>query len=265
MDIRDSHICNLLSLQLLAEYYGVEYAQLESFYKELEGDFDFLNALNAKIDGSRKIYSKGLFGRGRIDSVDWFANQRITLYVLIRLLKPELAVETGVFYGGTTAFILNALHKNKKGRLISIDLPAVDLEKISFRRHPKVGDSELLPGGLKAGFIIPDYLKYNWQFREQESLNAIKDIRETFTFFSHDSEHRRDYMLKELELAKSKMPANATIMADDINWSNGFIEFCVNNKLCPLFLTDNGKEGLKVRLGIVRFDHPHICKDDITW
>jgi hypothetical protein len=251
-------------LQLIAEYYDVDYHEIESYYRELQDDAVFLDALNERMEASRTLYSKGLFGQGKIDSIDWFANQRITLYVLIRLLKPELAVETGVFYGGTTAFILNGLNKNNKGRLISIDLPADELEKESFSRHNKVGDSEELHEKLKPGFIIPDYLKDRWQLIQQESLSALEEIIEPFTFFSHDSEHRHDHMLKELEVARAKMPAHSTLMADDIDWSNGFIEFCVKNKLYPLFLTDNGKSGLKVRLGIARLDHPNIGKKDVT-
>jgi hypothetical protein len=254
----------VLSLQLLADYYNVDYARLKFFYGELQKDFKFLNALNEQIRAVRKQYSKGLFGKGRLNSIDWFANQRITLYILIRLLKPRLAVETGVFYGGTTAFILNALHKNRKGRLVSIDLPAQKLEKIHFVRHEKVDNSELLSTGLRPGFIIPDYLKKYWEFIEQESIPTVKKIKGEFTFFSHDSEHRRDYMFKELNVAMSKMPSCSTIMADDIDWSNGFLDFCVRNKLYPLFLTDNGKSGLKVRLGIVRLDHPNIGKHDVT-
>ncbi|CAN2046959.1 Class I SAM-dependent methyltransferase [Candidatus Magnetomoraceae bacterium gMMP-1] len=263
MDINTSHICNLLSLKLMAEYYDVDYSELENYYKELETDNIFLKSLNKKIDACRNLYPKGLFLNKNISSIDWFGNQRISLYVLIRLLKPETCVETGVFYGGTTAFILNALKKNQKGRLISIDLPG-DKANTSCHRHEKVGDSELVPEGLQTGFIIPDYLKESWKLIENDSLNALKELKETFTFFSHDSEHSRSFMKEELELAKSKMPGNSTIFADDINWSNGFFEFCVKHKLYPLFLTDNGKDGLKVRLGLVRLDHQNNGKIDIT-
>lgn len=264
MDIRTSRTCNLLSLQLIAEYYSVDYAELRGYYSDLETDEKFLNSLNQRIDACRELYPKGLFSNKNINSIDWFGNQRIALYVLVRLLKPEICVETGVFYGGTTAFILNALDKNKKGKLISIDLPADELARQSFHRHEKVGDSELIPEGLRPGFIIPDYLKKGWDFVENDSLIALKEIREGFTFFSHDSEHSREFVLKELEIAKSKMPEKATIFADDIYWSNGFFEFCIRHKLYPLFLTDNGKDGLKVRLGIVRLDHPNNGKIDIT-
>ena len=100
MDIKDSQTCNLLSLELIAEYYGVDYTELECYYKELESDKVFLKAVNERIDACRDLYPKGLFLNENIKSIDWFGNQRIALYVLVRHLKPELCVETGVFYGG---------------------------------------------------------------------------------------------------------------------------------------------------------------------
>jgi cephalosporin hydroxylase len=251
-------------LKLIAEYYDTAYEELESFYKELEADTVFVEALNTRINACREYYPKGLFLRKQLKSVDWFGNQRIALYVLIRLLKPDVCVETGVFYGGTTAFMLNALKKNNKGKLISIDLPANRIIQQSFHRHENVGDSEMIPEGLESGFIIPDYLKDRWVLIEDNSLHALQKIQEEFTFFSHDSEHSREFVLQELELAKSKMPDNSTIFVDDVPWSNGFFEFCVHNRLYPLLLTDNGKDALQVRLGVVRLDHPNNGKRDIT-
>lgn len=263
MDIKDSHTCNLLSIKLIAEYYDADISELEGYYKELQQDKEFLNALNKRIEECRDRYPKGLFLNKNMDTIDWFGNQRIALYVILRHLKPEVCVETGVFYGGTTAFMLNALNKNNKGKLISIDLPDNDISE-DVERHEKVGNSEVIPQGLKTGFIIPEYLKERWEFIVKDSIEALKEIKEEFTFFSHDSEHSKDFMFNELELAKSKMPSNGTLFADDINWSNGFLQFCVQNKLYPLFLTDNGKDALKVRLGLVRLDHPNNNKKNIT-
>ena len=263
MDINISHICNTLSLKLLAEYYNSDYTELLSYYDELEKDQNFISELIKRIDKFREHFPRGLFLNRNIKSIDWFGNQRITLYVLIRLLKPEICVETGVFYGGSTAFILNALKKNQKGKLISIDLPADKIKK-SITRHENVGSSEIIPKELQTGFIIPDYLKEKWELIEDDSHKALRELKHPFNFFSHDSEHSRNFMIKELEIARSQMPENSTIFADDINWSNAFFEFCVNNNLYPLILTDNGKDELKARLGVVRLDHPNNNKEDIT-
>src|SRR5687768_7205690 len=44
------------------------------------------------------------------------------LYFLVRALKPRIAVETGVCYGASTSYILEALVRNGGGTLYSIDL-----------------------------------------------------------------------------------------------------------------------------------------------
>jgi len=267
MTIEESRRFNTLNLQLVADYFHVQPNRLLGFYNELLGDKHFLDELNAKIRKTRVDfnYQRGLFRHASISSVDWFAGQRIVLYVLIRLLQPEICVETGVFYGGNTAFMLNALHKNGYGRLISMDLPALQIaQKGMFVRHSKVGDSEFLPEGLTAGFIIPDYLKDRWEFFEEDSLKILENINCSYSFFCHDSEHSREFMLRELELARRGLTPGGSILADDIDWSNGFYEFCVTGKLYPLCLPDNGKGGLRVRTGIVRLDHPFNGQPETT-
>src|SRR5690348_7177267 len=47
------------------------------------------------------------------------------LFHLVRLLRPRTVVETGVFRGISSAFILSALSRNYLGKLYSIDLPQV--------------------------------------------------------------------------------------------------------------------------------------------
>ena len=97
-----------------------------------------------------------------LDSIDWMAIQRIILYILVRLYKPAVCLETGVFYGGNTCFILNALRRNNFGELISIDLPANEIK--SSERHFLVGDRENIPEELDSGFLIHKSLKDRWNF-----------------------------------------------------------------------------------------------------
>jgi len=49
------------------------------------------------------------------------------LYVIVRLLKPEKVVETGVAAGVSSAFILEAMDDNGIGTLYSIDLPNYEI------------------------------------------------------------------------------------------------------------------------------------------
>ena len=183
MDISTSHECNLLSLKLIAEYYDADYAELQDYYQELASDSFFLEALKQRIAACQLLYDKGLFSNDHIDSIDWFGNQRIALYVLVRLLKPKECVETGVFYGGTTAFILAAIEKNAFGRLISIDLPGNILIEEATQRHEYVGNSEIIPEGLSTGFILPEYMQRHWQIIEGDSLQALHSIEGRLHFF----------------------------------------------------------------------------------
>ena len=44
-------------------------------------------------------------------------------YLIVKKIKPQTAVKTGVARGETTASILRAMNENNKGHLYSIDLP----------------------------------------------------------------------------------------------------------------------------------------------
>jgi len=65
-----------------------------------------------------------------------FHNADFTLagacYMLCRLLRPEIVMETGVAYGVTSSLILKALEVNGKGVLHSIDLPPLGKDADQF-------------------------------------------------------------------------------------------------------------------------------------
>jgi hypothetical protein len=62
------------------------------------------------------------------------------LYMITRVADPATVVETGVLYGYSSAAILSALADNKKGRLISIDLPTEAHQSVIVdRQYIQVG------------------------------------------------------------------------------------------------------------------------------
>src|SRR5206468_3608115 len=62
------------------------------------------------------------------------------LYTVTRAVMPRTVIETGVLYGHSSASILAALQDNRKGNLISIDLPPEQHQSvIEDRRHIQVG------------------------------------------------------------------------------------------------------------------------------
>ena len=100
-------------------------AVFSGYYREILDDEKFLRGINERLQAVRRDhgFTKGIFRRDSVDSADWFAFERILIYVLVRYLKPAQCLETGVYYGGNTAFLLAALARNGSGRLVSIDLP----------------------------------------------------------------------------------------------------------------------------------------------
>jgi predicted O-methyltransferase YrrM len=262
MDINDTRKCNQWNLEQLAKFLDQAPAAFEAYYHEILDDTKFLEGVNDRLQSIRHDhgFTKGIFRQDRLDSVDWFAFERILLYVLVRHLRPSACLETGVYYGGNTAFLLAALHRNGSGRLVSIDLPDSAIRRgddnSSHSRHPLVGDSELYEATLRPGFIIPDYLKGGWHFVEGDSLAEISKRQERFDLYLHDSDHSMAFLCAELAAALPRLSPGAVIVADDIDWSNGFFAFCVEHRLSPLLFTDNGKDNLRVRTGLVKLDHP---------
>jgi predicted O-methyltransferase YrrM len=270
MDIQDTRRCNLWNLEKLATYLDADLVRLEAYYNEVLDDRELLMGVNARLKQVQRDYgfTRGIFARKQIDSADWFAFERILLYVLVRHLKPEAVLETGVYYGGNTTFLLAALHRNGAGRLVSIDLPDSAIRKSGQNttavRHPLVGDSEHYDPRLRPGFIIPGYLKTQWDFIEGNSIDEIPKRQEIFDLYLHDSDHSMAFLTAELDKALPRLSPDATIIADDIDWSNAFFSFCVERKLFPMLFTDNGKDNLRVRTGLVKLDHPRNLVPAIT-
>lgn len=261
----DPQLCrtlNHMSLEQLSRYLNIDNDEIEKYYTELLNDDEFLNEINQQIKYARQFYQKGICKHEKLESIDWMAIQRIILYILVRITKPNLCLETGVFYGGNTCFILNALRRNNHGQLISIDLPGNNIE--TEKRHHLVGNSEDIAEGLDVGFIIHENLKNRWTLIRGDSHKEIPKIVKEINLYIHDSEHSFDFIQKEISLVWEKISKNGIILADDLDWSNGFFGFCIEKKLYPLIITDNGKSGLKARTGIIKLGHPSEKQRDIV-
>lgn len=268
MDINQTHQNNIYNLRHLAKYFKVSEEDFLDIYSEIFNDLDFLSDINNQIKfiKSEWKFNKGIFRMDYIPSIDWFAFERVLIYVLIRFFKPKYTLETGVYYGGNTTFALKAIEKNLSGKLISIDYPDSQIrsEMQSNKRHTLVGESELYNNKLKPGFMSPLYLRKNWELIEGDSLKIIPNLKYEFDFYIHDSDHSMSFLTAELKEASKKLKNDSIILVDDIDWSNAFFGFCFSNRLWPILLTDNGKDDLRVRTGIVSMCHPNNNHDSFT-
>lgn len=133
------------------------------------------------------------------------------LYTMIRILKPEIVIETGVFEGHSSLSILSALKENTKGFLYSIDLPSPDL-----------------PSGKVPGWIVPEHLRKRWDLRAGNSsdllptlLEEVKDV----DIFLHDSEHSYENMYWEYKTAWTHLRKGGLLLSHDVSQNAAFKDF----------------------------------------
>ena len=163
------------------------------------------------------------------------------LYHLICLLRPNTVVETGVFRGISSAFILSALSRNRRGRLYSIDLPGASYEMPDGGR-----DTSNLPPGEKTGFVVPESLRERWTLVLGDSKSELVPLLSKLgeiDMFLHDSEHTYECMMWEYSSAWPFIRPGGVLASDDIGWNRAFDEFVSAHATAPV-MRIKGKLGI---------------------
>jgi len=201
----------------------------------------------------RKDYQKAktlfleLFGQPAVDQLDNFRNSDLfkknfsfghagdfdlyILYVLIKMIKPEVVVETGVASGRSSMAVLLALKENQKGRLYSIDLPLFYEGENPETYITHEGNQEFkgfVPQGKQPGWLIPDDLRERWELILGDSNQELPKLFERFAkvdLFYHDSDHSYETMIFEFRKAWPLIPEGGFLLSDDIKWNNSFEDF----------------------------------------
>lgn len=202
----------------LSRFLNVDLREVFEFYKEAT-DLKFLRYIKAKYILAEKLAKIG----GGLDL--YLAPY---LYIIVRVLKPRVVVETGVGPGVSTSFILYALERNGFGELFSIDLPEADQEIYismgivkEFHRYS--------PEGWGPGWLVPDWLKERWHLILGDSRRILpkllRDLR-YIDIFLHDSLHTYEHMIFEYSVAWKHLSPNGILLSDDVGWNNAFYDFC---------------------------------------
>lgn len=142
------------------------------------------------------------------------------LYTLVRLTKPSVVLETGVANGHSTFFMLNALAKNDRGTLHSID--------VSPHVAPYLDSRERQQWSL----ILLDKQRRRSSFFE--AMAAVPKI----DMFVHDSDHRRAWQTLEYMTALEHLDVGGILASDDVDSSHAFLDLCRMQVLAPHFLFD---------------------------
>lgn len=133
------------------------------------------------------------------------------LYAIVRRLRPELVVETGVGYGASSAFILQALEDNEKGLLYSIDLPGQFAEE------------------TQVGLCVPSSLLPRWHLALGDARSILPSLLDeigSIDAFFHDSLHTYDHMMFEFQHAWSHLRNSGYLLADNTDLNPSFPNFC---------------------------------------
>lgn len=130
-------------------------------------------------------------------------------YLICRLLRPTVVIETGVAQGVTSAFILGALDENGHGKLHSIDLPPLG----------KDFDHSV-------GRLIPDRLRGRWQLHVGSSRRELPKLvaGNSVDVFLHDSVHTYRTMRWEFATVWPKLRSGGVMLSDDVQNNRAFEE-----------------------------------------
>jgi len=145
------------------------------------------------------------------------------LYLICRITKPEIVVETGVKDGFSSSFILFALEMNKKGRLYSIDLPNSQGQELGPDKD--------------TGWLVPEELKPRWSLilgSSDSKLPALLQDIGKIDIFIHDSDHSYQNMIFEFKQSWGYLKAGGYLLSDDITDNQAFADFvrlngCINS------------------------------------
>jgi Methyltransferase domain len=193
----------------------------------MEHLFDKAREHHAEVGGSG--HSLGAIGY----------TEGVYLYSVLRKLQPEVAVETGVANGFSTAFSLLALQANGGGHLHSIDLP----REVGREYEPGTfyeGEGRAgIPSGSGPGWLIPEELRERWTLvlgRSQEELQPLLERLGTIDSFMHDSEHSFDCMWFEFNAAWPHVRDGGILVSDDVNSTEAFPRFAAEQGRRPVRL-----------------------------
>ena len=215
----------------------IAYANFVAELKESE----LLDRLGDQLQ-SRFLHVDGVTARGnRYTPGAMLSLHAMHLYAIVREIKPEVVVETGVCNGLSSAMTLAALVRNNRGRLYSIDLPeftGVSEGAEQFWIHK---GGAVVPQGNLSGWLVPAELRGRWTLKIGKTstiLPALLPELGTIDLFIHDSEHSFENQLFEFRAAFERLRPGGILFASDINSSRAFDIFTkeISSQSTPFFV-----------------------------
>jgi hypothetical protein len=141
------------------------------------------------------------------------------LRVVVRVVRPERVVETGVAQGVTSAVTLQAMADNGCGHLVSIDLPPLGA----------------LPDYV--GSLVPERLRGRWTLLTGPSSELLPRVmrERTADVFVHDADHTYEAQMQEYQTAWPALRPGGLLVSDDVG-NEAFFDFARSVGLNPIII-----------------------------
>jgi hypothetical protein len=140
----------------------------------------------------------------------------LELYALVRLLRPRHVLEVGVSSGVSSAYLLQALDRNERGTLHSVDRPK--REPVGARRPGRpLPASWALPSGRSSGWAVPEALRARWDLRigdKRVVLPLLAEELDAIELFVYDVPHDDRSTRTEFGAFDSRLTPSGVVIAD---------------------------------------------------
>lgn len=141
-------------------------------------------------------------------------------------LRPDVVLETGVAYGWSSFAILNALERNRQGRLVSIDMP------YPLRKNERW-----------VGVVVPERLRKRWTLIRKPDRPGIRQglraVGGSLDLAHYDSDKSYVGRMYAYPLMWNALVPGGLLISDDIQDNFAFRDFCERRGI-PFHVVRNG-------------------------
>jgi len=126
--------------------------------------------------------------------------------------RPSVVIETGVARGVTSRIVIEALERNDRGHLWSIDLPHLFEKSLH----------------AETGAAVPDSFRRRWTYIEGSSRRRLPSLLRSLDkvdLFIHDSLHSARNTRFEMERTLEVLAPGGIMIVDDISTHQAFFNF----------------------------------------
>jgi hypothetical protein len=186
--------------KLLEHIFDVDFIKIKSFSEELLKNDTLKKYLKSKIESSN-------FKNFADNDIKY--SRRLGWYIIARIIKPKLIIETGVDKGMGSVILSEALIKN---------------EKEGFKG--KYYGTDINP---EAGYLFDDIYGEKGKIIYGDSIESLKKIDESIDLFINDSDHSAEYEANEYKMIISKLSKNSVILGDNSHSTDELLKFSIEH------------------------------------